>query len=89
MITVIQAETPSTNIIAGDNSRIETKISLQTVGLVTAIGRQGLPRRDGESLLGGYELIVNGQLKPGDHIEFSGTSWVNTQKTTLTDGGNF
>lgn len=33
--------------------------------------------------------VTTTSLTAGDHLEFSGASWVNVAKTTLSDGGNF
>lgn len=55
------------------------------VGPIGPQGEQGLP---GAANLGGYSVAAS-NLQQGDHLEFSGAAWVNTHKTTLTDGGNF
>lgn len=40
------------------------------------------------TLLAGFPVSTTG-LATGDHLEFLSTNWVNVQKTTLSDGGNF
>lgn len=51
-------------------------------------GVQGPPGVNGSEIIGGYSVNTS-NVQQGDHLEFSGAVWVNTHKTTLTDGGNF
>lgn len=39
--------------------------------------------------LAGYPVSLASSLQLGDHLEFDGSKWANTSKTTLVDGGNF
>jgi hypothetical protein len=40
------------------------------------------------SQIGGFPVVLSG-LSTGDVLGFSSGSWVNTDRETLTDGGNF
>jgi hypothetical protein len=44
--------------------------------------------KNGTPNLSGFP-VSTASLTTGDHLEFSGTNWVNVAKTTLSDGGNF
>lgn len=57
-------------------------------GVVGPVGPQGPQGVPGAANLGGYSIVAT-NLQQGDHLEFSGAEWVNTNKITLTDGGNF
>ncbi len=41
------------------------------------------------TVLASYPVSLANNLQPGDHLEFDGSKWANTSKTTLVDGGNF
>ena len=51
-------------------------------------GLVGIRGPSGSNNIAGKPVTASG-LTQGDHLEFSGEAWVNTHKTTLTDGGNF
>jgi hypothetical protein len=44
--------------------------------------------KNGTPNLSGFP-VSTASLVEGDHLEFSGTNWINVAKTTLSDGGNF
>ena len=39
--------------------------------------------------LAGFNVVVSSGMVAGDHLEFDGTKWTNTNKVSLVDGGNF
>jgi hypothetical protein len=57
-------------------------------GIQGVQGEQGIQGPPGDNYLGGA-IVAPVNLSTGDHLEFSGSSWVNVHKTTLSDGGNF
>lgn len=70
-------------------SKDETAVVLETrEHTVISVGEQGLPGPPGSNYIAG-KPVTAASLTQGDHLEFSGEAWVNTHKTTLTDGGNF
>lgn len=48
-------------------------------------GPQGVP---GTAAIGGLPTEIT-DIQPGDLLIFSGSVWVNENKTTISDGGNF
>ena len=73
-----------TNVIS-----ITTTEEKSSVVLATSQGPAGPPGPAGSAAdIGGYPIDVAG-LHTGDVLIFSGASWVNENKVTLTDGGNF
>lgn len=60
---------------------------------VVTVGEQGPAGPGGggggaASSIGGAP-IETAVLIAGDHLEFSGSAWINVSKITLSDGGNF
>lgn len=51
-------------------------------------GPQGPPGLAGSSSFGGYATEIT-DPQTGDLIEFIGSTWINTRRYGVTDGGNF
>lgn len=75
---VIQPLINNTNIDANEAPTI----------VVVNEGPRGPKGQDGGTAIGGFPVNVS-NLQAGDHLEFNSTEWVNVNKTTITDGGNF
>lgn len=95
--------TDSTTFLDTSLTRQTALLSLVGTGIVGAAGPTGLAGATGspgatgatgpqgpagEALISGYS-VQTASLATGDHLEFAGASWINVQKTTLSDGGNF
>ena len=72
-----------TNVIS-----VTTTEEKSAVVLATSQGPAGPQGPPGNSNVGGYPIDVE-ELRSGDVLIFSGVAWVNENKVTLTDGGNF
>lgn len=49
---------------------------------------RGVKGDPGPNMIGGYGFNI-ADLQTNDVLMFGGTSWVNTNQTKITDGGNF
>ena len=72
-----------TNVIS-----VTTTEEKSAVVIATSQGPAGPQGPAGDANVGGYPIDV-ADLNAGDVLIFSGVSWVNENKATLIDGGNF
>lgn len=65
-------------------------VVIDAENFILSVGEQGPagPAGGGGGAIGGFPVQPAG-LTIGDHLEFSGSNWINVAKTTLSDGGNF
>lgn len=86
MTDVVLLQDDSTAVVlSNDDLRV---VSLDSERVIVSVGEQGPPGRAGNESIGGFGVATS-NLQQGDHLEFSGAAWVNSHKSTLTDGGNF
>lgn len=72
-----------TNVIS-----VTTTEEKSSVVIATSQGPAGPRGPAGDANVAGYPIDV-AELRTGDVLIFSGVAWVNENKVTLTDGGNF
>lgn len=80
-----QSDAPAPIVVTPEIAGFAVGVGSEPLPLTVQAFMQGVP---GPNTIGGYSISV-AQLGGGDHLEFSGSAWVNVAKTTLSDGGNF
>lgn len=76
-------------------------VTVETIGEVSTVtvdtqefniiseGIQGPPGPPGGAIIAGYFTEAADIVQNGDLLTFSGTKWINTRRTEVSDGGNF
>ena len=72
-------------VVSPVNPIVEVVTHVNSIVEVVSAGPQGT---QGPNSIGGYGFEINA-LAAGDLLVFGGSAWENSNKTVLTDGGNF
>ena len=61
---------------------------VRVIEVAAAAGPPGPKGEPGDASIGGISTEIT-DIRPGDLLIFSGSAWVNENKETISDGGNF